>query len=121
MSRQQNSSRLHGQASRLSVTAAQKRRDLGIQIAANHAEQARQRWRSESFDGFALFLSKQEGDFLSETFVEWSRGRLAQPPDGRAWGGVIKRAANLGLIKRIGTGLATTSNLSPKTLWRKAA
>jgi hypothetical protein len=121
--RKSSSTQFHGgaQNSTLSVVAANQRRDEGIKTARQHADRAKARWRDEAFDGFALFLTKHGGEFLSETFVEWGRNRLPQPPDGRAWGGIIRRAANMGLIEQIGTALASTSNRSPKPLWRRTA
>lgn len=67
------------------------------------------------------YLDEHAEPFLAEQFVAWSRDRIDQPPDGRAWGSILSAARRRSLIKRIGTGAAITSNLSPKPLWQKAS
>lgn len=104
----------------LSVTTAQSRRDEGIARVENHAEQLKARWREEAFAALKSFLLERRESFLAESFIDWSRtNRISQPHDGRAWGGVFQRAIKFGLIEKVGFGLAATSNLSPKPLWRR--
>jgi len=48
---------------------------------------------------------------------EWG---LDDPPDGRAWGQVMRRAEREDVIKWVGYMPAVSSNGSPKVAWRKA-
>jgi len=59
--------------------------------------------------------------FLAEQFVEYATKRygLLPPPDGRAWGGPVRRAALAGKIRKVGYAPANTSNRSPKALWQE--
>lgn len=48
-----------------------------------------------------------------------STGRVADPPDTRAWGAVFHAASRKGLIVKTGEyRAAVTSNGSPKPVWK---
>jgi hypothetical protein len=94
------------------------RRDSGIARAVEHADREEPDWYSNAFRLLQRFLERHEGDFLAEDVVAWADGRIVHPPDARAWGGVIRRAAIAGLIRKNGYAPANTSNRSPKCLWR---
>jgi hypothetical protein len=65
-----------------------------------------------------LVATRCQENFLAEQFVAWAASRIEAPPDPRAWGPVIQRAAHKKKIIRVGYAPATTSNGSPKCLWR---
>lgn len=94
------------------------RRDDGIQRAADHAGDY---WR-RCARGFLLeYLATHAEPFLAENVREFAEARhLADPPDGRAWGQVMRSAARDGLIVKVGYAPARSSNLSPKVQWRAA-
>jgi hypothetical protein len=98
------------------------RRDGGIAKASGHAESVSPHWNEEADRALRVFLRTRDGGFLAEEFVHWTRGNrdIAQPPDGRAWGAVVNRAARAGLIRKLGYAAANTSNRSPKCLWVRA-
>lgn len=59
--------------------------------------------------------------FLTENFVTWLGDRRERcPQEGRAFGAVMQRAAREGIVVKAGFGYATSSNGSPKILWRAA-
>jgi len=104
-------------------SAAAARREDGMRRARKHAEKVTESWRLLGMVALEKFL-KARGfkPFLAEEFVEWCRTNgVPLPPDGRAWGSVISSARRLEIIEKVGTALATTSNLSPKPLWRARA
>lgn len=107
----------------LSVSKACARRDKGIQRASDHAE----RWRADWNDAAAVMLHRylttlHGRSFLTEEFIAWARAKtdMPMPPDGRAWGGVIRRAATEHHIEKVGSAQANTSNRSLKFLWRES-
>lgn len=54
---------------------------------------------------------------MTEDARVWSEANgLPPPPDSRAWGPVIKRALQDGLISRIGYG-KSTANMRPMPVW----
>jgi hypothetical protein len=98
--------------------AARARRDDGMARAAAHADAIKALWTEAAMHVFELYLAEHAEPFLAEQFIAWSRGYIDQPPDGRAWGSVLAAARRRGLIDRVGTANAVTSNLSPKPLWQ---
>lgn len=95
------------------------RRDLGIARAEARANRRipSPEWTAAAAATLSEFLGYRLTPFLAEEFVAWAVKRMAAPPDPRAWGGPIRRAASQGLIRRVGYAPAASSNLSPKCLW----
>jgi hypothetical protein len=98
------------------------RRDRGMAKASGHAESVSAHWNDDADRALRVFLRARDGGFLAEDFVAWTRWNrdIVQPPDGRAWGAVLNRAARAGLIRKLGYAPANTSNRSPKCLWVRA-
>jgi hypothetical protein len=96
--------------------AAERRRDLGIERAVDHADRVRAEWSERAVE---LLRSWALGrpPFLAEQFRETAAKIVGHPPDARAWGAVVRAAAAEGYIRRVGYAPALSSNLSPKCLW----
>ncbi|NKF21556.1 hypothetical protein [Solimonas marina] len=105
-----------GTAEPLSTAAAAARRDTGIQRAGEHADRVSPDWIAEAARFIATY-AETHVDFLAEDVVAASAGIIAPPPDGRAWGAALRRAAANGVIEKLGYRPAKTSNLSPKVAW----
>lgn len=96
------------------------RRDDGMQRAVDHADAVVHSW-SDRAGELLLEYAAQRGPWMVEDLREWAYVHgLPSPPDGRAWGAVVQRAARAGTIIRIGWQEAKSSNLSPKGLWALA-
>lgn len=105
-----------------SATAARRRRDRGMRRAGQKAEDKHAGWHDKAIKHLKKFVEQRRGaPFLAENFVKWATFKLDPPPDGRAWGGVMRRACSEGIVIKDGFGLAETSNHSPKVLWKGAA
>jgi hypothetical protein len=103
------------------MKAAHERADDGAKRAAEHADRVRAAWTQGAFDCLVVWLTWYPESFLAEQFVTECIGNgYAPPPDARAWGAVIQRAARKGCIVKVGYAPAATSNGSPKVLWRRA-
>jgi hypothetical protein len=106
------------------IAEAERRRDRGIDRALTHAELVRLGWNLSADKLLDQFLlDRTPGcQFLAEELVAYALDSdLDEPPDPRAWGGVIRRAAKLGKIVRVGYARAASSNMSPKCLWQGRA
>lgn len=102
----------------LSIDLARARRDDGIQRSGDHAGD---RWRKLARGYLLEYLAQHREPFLTENVREFSELRgLEDPPDGRAWGVVIRNAARERVIVKVGYAAARSSNLSPKCQWRAA-
>jgi len=94
------------------------RRDKGMARASGHAESVNSNWNNEADAELRLFIETST-EFLAEDFVRWTLNRaIAQPPDKRAWGAVIHRAAMSGIISRVGYKIDQYA--SPKAVWRRS-
>lgn len=101
---------------------ARRRRELGMRRSAEHAEDAAPGWINTAVSQLRVFVAQRSGaPFLTEDFRRWAQTRLTAPPDGRAYGHVMKRAARLGVIQSNGFAAADSSNGSPKVLWQQKA
>ena len=114
----------------LTLEQAAARRDTGMERAVARADRAVEFWSEDAyafvFEICSMLKSpkaKEHGlssatTFLTEDVRAYAEKRgLTPPPDQRAWGAVMQRAAKHGLIRRIGYMPARSSNLSPKALW----
>jgi hypothetical protein len=100
----------------LTIEDAIARRDQGIARAGDHAGD---RWKRSARGYLLEFLSSPRLEFLAEDVREFAEGRgIESPPDGRAWGAVMRSAQRDGLICAVGAARAKSSNLSYKVLWR---
>jgi hypothetical protein len=101
---------------------AELRRDLGIDRATSHAEHDSDGWNDRADRALFSFLIEQCGvPFLAEQFVDYALKRygMQPPPDARAWGGPVRRAALARRIVKVGYAPANTSNRSPKVVWQE--
>lgn len=95
----------------------------GMRRAAEHAERESDGWieRAVTVLRTAAQVAKPEDEFTIEQLRAdgWSR-LLPEPPDLRAWGSATQIAARRGFIEKTGGyAPATSSNGSPKPLYRK--
>lgn len=98
---------------------ARRRRDSGMARAADHANAETPGWTEAAFEFLEACAKVRAAPFLAEEVIEMAKAaHLAPPPDGRAWGGVFRRAARSGVIAKAGFAPAKTSNCSPKVLWQ---
>ncbi len=97
---------------------AEARRDVGIRASVDHADREVIGWSDEAVALVRLFAVGHIGEFLTENVREWAYASgLPLPPDGRAWGAVMRRAERFGYVRAVGYRAARSSNLSPKVLW----
>lgn len=97
-------------------------RDLGILRSGTRAERIIPGWQAKALYCLERYLTQLPArhEFLAEEFVSYATiAGLETPPDGRAYGTVMQQAARKGLILKVGYRVALSSNLSPKTLWRR--
>lgn len=105
------------------IAEGQKRRDAGMQQAIDHAEQVTEQWAVLSFNFLVQYIKEYSSgkQFQAEDFRMWcERGkRIPEPPSKRAYGGIVKQAANQGLIKKVGHSAVNNPNAHRAfaTLW----
>lgn len=98
------------------VTATE-RRDDGMRRAVDHADRVSHAWSVLAYQFVQHYLA-YDGPFLAEELVRaaYDYG-IPEPPDARAWGAIMNRAARAGLIVK--AGYREDRYCSPKTLWRR--
>jgi hypothetical protein len=102
----------------LPIDFVRARRDDGIQRSGDHAGDDWRRWAR----GYLMeYIAAHSGPFLAEDVRAFADAcHFQHPPDGRAWGIVLRNAAREGLVVKVGYAPAKSSNLSPKVQWRAA-
>lgn len=87
--------------------------------AATHADTVTDGWTADAVAYITQFAHRQHrlDAWLLEDARTWAHAEgLAEPPDARAWGAVVKRLQATGVIDPVGTG--TDSYGSLKSTWR---
>ncbi len=100
-------------------TTAEQLRDAGMQQAIDHADSEAPAWGERAFR-FVKAFATMNLRITSEGARKYAeRCGLPFPPDKRAWGAVMIRAARAGLIAKIGytTALDPKVHCNPVTLW----
>ena len=102
---------------------AEARRDSGMALSEENANRHKQRWSEDAEAALLRYCLAHRGqDFLTEQVREWSEflDLVDAPFNAKAWGGVMRRSAANGVIRKVGYAPSRSSNLSPKVLWRSA-
>ena len=89
---------------------------IGMTLASDHADAESAGWSDRAYAALLAAAHAMGGSFT----IEQARARCVvdAPPDGRAWGAVVNRAARAGVILKTGRfASATSSHGSPKPLW----
>jgi hypothetical protein len=97
-------------------------RDEGIDRAVAHADRVKPGWSQMAYEELKAFLIHTGlNEFTSEHVRDFADAWGFQPPpEKRAWGGVMLRAARAGLIRKTGqytTSMNANCHNMPKALW----
>lgn len=102
-----------------------RRRDAGIKQAKEHADAVSPQWSQRAYNLFVTWLKEQRPrkNFKGEDFrIFLELGELIErPPNDRAYGSIMQKAAKCGLIKKVGytTTVNPKAHNTPCTLWEK--
>lgn len=99
----------------------QARRDDGMARAQDHADEDVPGWTETAAEFLRDYAQTVAGPFLVEQARAASRHRVPKPANGKAWGPAAVMAVKRGWIVKAGFGPASSSNGSPKTLFRAGA
>lgn len=102
---------------------AEQNRDVGVLMSEAHANDAIEKWSDMALVMIEAFLAYRTSDpFLAEDVRSFATANgLPEPPCARAWGAVIKRASDAGLIAFSGYGKTSNpkAHRTPAALWKK--
>lgn len=104
------------------LLAARAAGDAGSTRAGEHADRQSAAWSARAAAGVLAFARLAGGAWLLEDARQSRQVRdlaLPDPPDGRAWGHVVRLLVRAGQIEAAGYAAARSSNGSPKVLWRR--
>lgn len=104
-----------------SVSAARVLRNAGMETAARHADAVVDGWSDRAYAFLVDYVgANRQRRFMAEDVrVAAEETGFPGPPDNRAWGAVVAKAARKHLIKRIGYGPQSSASChcSPKSIW----
>lgn len=109
-------------AVQLDIFKSSENRDQGIMKAVDHANAVVPNWKDCAHQLLQEFLSVHPGPFMAEDVRAYaSQIDFPLPPHARAWGGVIMRAMNAGLIIQEGTGKVKNvkAHRANAAIWRE--
>lgn len=81
-------------------------------------------WRDEAYATLAAYVRQHDHPFVIPEARDWAYDQgLDFPPSDRAWGGVVKRAAGAGLIRRVGYRPYGDARMhtQPVSVWERAS
>jgi hypothetical protein len=95
---------------------------FGAEAAAAHADRVHGTWSDAAWDFLVRFGQAQKGrPFMAEDVRAHAELRKAVPlpPDNRAWGSIVMRAAKARLIRRVdyAPNKSPSCHGSPKSVW----
>lgn len=95
-------------------------KEEGMKRAVDHADSVIPAWSDQAYN-FLKSFTRESAEFLTEDVRRAAVGKLPDPPNLKAWGAVIIRAAKEGLIKNAGYRKAkhARSHQRPSTLWKR--
>lgn len=95
-------------------------RDEGIETSITHADSIIENWQQTAYQFLLRYVRENKNSkFMAEDIRNSSDGWVPEPPNNRAWGGIIVRAAKAGIIKRIGYKKVknTKAHCTPAAIW----
>jgi hypothetical protein len=91
-----------------------------IKQSNDHADKVIPDWSELAMDGLRKYAAVVD-NFITEEARRWLVGIVPEPPDNTAWGGVIVKAKNIGLIEPVeGVFRKTADKIShcrPSQVW----
>lgn len=103
---------------RIARETAAMRRDVGIARAAKRQSDA---WTERAVGYVMEYVVTHREPFLAENVRAYALERDGFKADQpKAWGQVMRNAAKLGVVRKVGYAPASSSNLAPKCLWSAA-
>lgn len=92
-----------------------------IKQSVKHANDVLPNWSEIALNGLRVYASGVE-DFIAEEARRWLKNIVPDPPDNTAWGGVMVKAKNIGLIEAVEGKFRKTedkiSHCRPCQVWR---
>lgn len=95
---------------------ARERAELGMQRTLDLAERETPGWGAIASE-FLRQYAKDNGRFTGWMLVRSAADRIPQPPNPKAWGSVIQRAARAGIIRKVGFVPDVHRHNNPIPVW----
>jgi len=108
------------QSDLLSWIDARRKADAGMNQALDHADRVTSDWSGQAFEALLAYCEAHDQFTAEEARAGMHALGLCLPPDGRAWGGVFKRAAKRGRIRKAGYAPRRCGNMTPTIIWETA-
>lgn len=76
-------------------------KEKGMKRSLESAERVNPGWQEKAYWYFKYWIRYQKQPFKMESFREWCKDLIPEPPSLRAFGAIVRRAKKEGLIKHI--------------------
>lgn len=78
--------------------------ERAMKRAELHANQVHENWSDQVYALLTWFVERTPTPFMAEDFRADIKGLVPEPPTTRAFGAIMVRAAQAGLIRKVGYG-----------------
>ncbi|MFA9219861.1 MAG: hypothetical protein ACEQSL_01600 [Sediminibacterium sp.] len=94
--------------------------DIGMRMAEDHANEKIENWSDKCFELLKQYLKINTEPFMVEYFRQWTANKLPQPPSLRAFGAIIRKASQKGLVKHCGYSKVSNhkAHATPASVWQ---
>lgn len=99
------------------ATKARREAQAGIDLAVAAADRDISGWSDYALEAVKLYAQKNKGQRFTGHDIITALAHVAQPPNPKAWGGPIQRAARAGALKRVGFTEDPNRHGNPIPLW----
>lgn len=76
--------------------------ERGMNKALVHADEVNDNWSGKALEFLIAYAGYTKEEFMCEDVRLASIHTLPEPPHKRAWGGIFRKASNMGIIKCVG-------------------
>lgn len=85
-----------------SINFGKQLKEAGMKKSLDSANQVHPDWSEKAYSFLCEFVKKSKGEFLAEDVRVAAEGVIPTAPHGRAWGGIVSKAAYWKVIRRVG-------------------
>lgn len=98
-------------------TMARREAQAGIDLAVSAADRQVDGWSALALEAVKEYAAQHKGARFTGHELIAALAHVAQPPNSKAWGGPIQRAAHAGALKRVGFTEDPNRHGNPIPLW----
>lgn len=104
-----------------SINFGRQLKEKGMKRSLESAERVNPGWQEKAYWHFKYWIRYQNHPFKMESFREWCKDLIPEPPSLRAFGPITARARKEGLIRHVGYAQVENpkAHRATSSLWQR--